>query len=57
MNADRSLLETPDEQLAPFTPPDESDVRLARLEIERHKRRLNEASPVPALTGNGGAEL
>ncbi len=57
MNADRSLLETPDEQLAPFTPPDESDVRLARLEIERHKRRLNEASPVPALTGNGGVEL
>lgn len=52
-----SLLEIPNEQLAPFAPPDESDVHLARLEIERHKRRLNEATPVSMFRNEGGSEL
>jgi len=52
-----SMLEMADEQLAPFDKPDEADVRLIRMELERNKRRCNEASPVPALTGNGGVEL
>jgi hypothetical protein len=57
MNTDLSLLELPDEQLAPFTAPRESDVRLARLEIERHKRKLNEASPAKPYGTNGWGEL
>jgi hypothetical protein len=53
VNAAVSLLELPDEQLAPFSAPLEADVHMTRLEIERHKRRLNEATPQRPWTGEG----
>lgn len=57
MHGDVALLDLPDEQVAPFSLPDESAVCNARLEIERHKRRLNEASPIPPATDNTGVEI
>lgn len=52
-----SLLTLPDEQLAPFSPPDEADVRLIRHAVEVNKRRLNEATPIPVFKGNDRSEL
>jgi hypothetical protein len=48
-----ALLDLPDEQIAPFSKPDEADVQLIRLELERHKRRLNKATPPRPWPGEG----
>lgn len=40
-----------------FLPPDPADICRIRLELERHKRRLNEITPVPVFPRREGAEL
>lgn len=48
-----ALRELPPEQLAPFDVPTDRDVEATREAIERHKRRLNEASPIRPYHGEG----
>lgn len=49
-----------DEQHAPLTPLSESDAATlasARLELERNRRRQNEATPTPIWPAHKGGEL
>lgn len=46
-----------DEQKAPFEEADEATVKATRLEIERHKARLREATPIPPSTNHEGQSI